>query len=89
MNDLRTETLDAAEARASRRIGLVSLGVVTGSLVVAMAVAIAAGDGKEATDASADCRRSDRTLSATATSQHAKPETLLCASGKSLVQRLF
>lgn len=90
MKDLRTETLDAAEARASRRIGLISLGVVTGGLVVAMAVAISFGDGNKAAETSADCRRSDRTLAAAGASQQAKSETLLlCASSTSLVQRLF
>ena len=90
MKDLRTETLDAAEVRASRRIGLISLGVVTGGLVVAMAVAISWGGGNEATDTSADCRQSDRALAATGTPQQAKSGTLLlCSSSTSLVQRLF
>jgi hypothetical protein len=90
MNDLRTETLDAAEARRSRRIGLISLGLVTGSLLVAMAMAISAGGGDEANAKAADCQRSERALAATKTSQHAKAETLLlCSSESSLVRRFF
>jgi hypothetical protein len=90
MNDLRTETLDAIEARASRRIGLISLGLVTGSVLVAMAVAIHAKDGDESSAAAADCQRSERAAAATKTSQHAKTETLLlCSSGTSLVRRVF
>ena len=90
MNDLRPDTLDALEVRASRRIGLISLGLVTGGLVVAMALAIFAKEGDGAATKSADCQRSERTVAASKSSQHAKPETLLlCASGSSFLQKIF
>jgi hypothetical protein len=90
MNDLRIDTLDAVEARASRRIGLISLALVTGSLLIAMAVAVSVGGGDEAGPDSADCQRSERAVAAAKSAQHAKTETLLlCSSGKSLLQRLF
>jgi hypothetical protein len=90
MNDLRTETLDAVEARASRRIGLISLGLVTGSLLFAMAVTVSFRGGDEANPNAADCQRPERAGASTKTSRHAKPETLLlCSSGTSLAQRLF
>lgn len=90
MNDLRTETLDAVEARASRRIGLISLGLVSVSLLVAMAMAVSFRGGDEANTKAADCQRSERAVASTKTSPHAKSETLLlCSSGTSLAQRLF
>jgi hypothetical protein len=90
MNDLRTETLDAIEVRASRRIGLISLGLVTASLLVAMAMAVYVRGGDEASANSADCQRAERSVAAAKTSQHAKTETLLlCSSGTSLVRKLF
>lgn len=90
MKDLHAETLDAVEARASRRIGLISLGLVTGSLLVAMAMAISAkGDGEEAAKA-ADCQRSERPIGTAKTAQHPKAETLLlCSSEAGLIRRLF
>ena len=90
MKDLHAETLDAVEARASRRIGLISLGLVTGSLLVAMAMAISAkGDGEEAAKVS-DCQRSERAIGAAKTAQHPKAETLLiCSSESSLIRKLF
>jgi len=90
MNDLRTETLDAIEVRASRRLGLISLGLVTGSLLIAMAMAVWVRGGDEANTNSADCQRSERSVAAAKTSQHAKTDTLLlCSSGTNLVRRLF
>jgi hypothetical protein len=90
MDDLRTETLDAIEVRASRRIGLISLGLVTGSLLIAMAMAVFVGVGSESKASSADCQRSERSVAAAKPSQQAKTETLLlCSSGTSLVGRGF
>ncbi|MBK7659099.1 MAG: hypothetical protein IPJ28_08100 [Betaproteobacteria bacterium] len=90
MKDRHAETLDAVEARASRRIGLVSLGLVTGCLLAAMAMAISAkGEGDEAAKA-ADCQRSERSVGAAKTAQHPKAETLLlCSSESSLIRKLF
>jgi hypothetical protein len=89
MKDHRTETLDAAEARQSRRIGLISLGLVTGSLLVALGMAISASGGDAASKPS-DCQRAERALADGKTSQHAKPETLLlCSSETSLFRKLF
>lgn len=90
MSDLRTETLDALEVRASRRLGLISLGLVTGSLVVAMAVAVSAKGSDDAAARAAQCQQSERAIAASGTSQHAKPEPLmLCASRSGLLQKLF
>lgn len=90
MSDYRTETLDALEVRASRRLGLVSLGLVAGSLVVAMAMAVSAKGSDDAAARAADCQRSERAMEATKTSQHAKSEPLmLCSSRSGLLQKLF
>lgn len=90
MEDLRTETLDATEARHSRRIGLISLGLVCGSLLVATAMAITSSGSDDAGSKPADCQRAERSLAAAKTSQHAKNETLLlCSSESSLIQRIF
>lgn len=90
MNDRHAETLDAAEVRASRRIGLISLGLLTGSLLVAMAVAIFAKDDGDEAGKAANCQRSERSIGATKAPQHPKAETLLiCASESGLFRKLF
>ena len=90
MSDLRTETLDALEERASRRLGLISLGLVAGSFLVAMAIAVSAKGSDDAAARAAECQESERTMAATRTSQHAKTEPLLlCSSRSGLLQKLF
>lgn len=91
MKDDRTETLDITEARASRRIGLISLGMVTGSLVVAMGMAVT-GHGRDdaAAPSAADCQRTERSVGAGRASHHAKTETLLiCPASTGPGPRLF
>lgn len=79
MKDLRPDTLDAVEARDSHRVGLVSLAVVTGCLLAAMAMAVSSSGGDAGANAS-DCQRLERSA-AGKTSQHARSETLLICSG--------
>ena len=81
MKDLRPDTLDAVEARDSHRVGLVSLAVVTGCLLAAMAMAVSSSGGGADKGANAsDCQRLERSATGK-TSQHARSETLLLCSG--------
>lgn len=91
MKDDRTETLDITEARASRRIGLISLGLVTGSLVVAMGMAVTShGNDDEAARNGADCQRAERTMGASRASLQPKTETLLiCPASTGALTRRF
>ncbi len=90
MSDLRTETLDDLEVRASRRLGLISLGLVTGSFVVAMAMAVFAKGSDDAAARAADCQRSERAAATTEASSRAKSgPLLLCSAESGLLQRLF
>jgi hypothetical protein len=90
MKDDRTETLDITEARASRRIGLISLGLVTGSLVMVMGMAITRHDDNEASRNGADCQRTESTPGATRSSLQPKAGTLLiCPASTGPVTRRF
>ena len=77
MKDLRPDTLDAVEARDSHRVGLISLAVVTGCLLAAMAMAVASSGGNAG---ASDCQRLERAATGK-TSHHARSETLLICSG--------
>lgn len=79
MKDLRPETLDAVEARDAHRIGLISLAVVTGCLLAAMAMAVSSSRG-DAGAKSSDCQRLERSAAGKA-SPHARGDTLLLCSG--------